>query len=214
MPKETFFNLPDEKRITIQEAALAEFAAHSYAGASINRIVAAAGIAKGSFYQYFEDKADLFKQVLDYIAELKMAYITPSLMNPAGVDFFTLLEDLYTMGLAFAKANPQAARLGFEVNENKSAPVFKELLRDSRKKAVEFFGPLLDLAIERGEVDPGIDKQFVIFMIVQLQLASLDFYLENNRRSDLEDDFMPTIRLMLDLLRNGIGFHTKGENHS
>lgn len=214
MPKDTFFNLPDDKRRTIQEAALAEFAAHGFKGASINRIVAEAGIAKGSFYQYFDDKADLLKQILNYIAELKMAFLSPVLISPADYDFFTLLEELYRMGLVFAKQNPQAARLGLVVNENRTSPVFRELLAESWQKADAFFSPLLDRAIERGEVSPTIDKQFVIFMIIQMQVSSLDYYLETSKRSDVDDDIMPTLRLMLDFIRNGIGCHHKGENNS
>lgn len=220
MPKETFFNLPEEKRRTIQEAAMNEFAEHDFEGASINRIVSAAGIAKGSFYQYFEDKADLFKQILAYVSELKMAYISPVLMNPTGYDFFTLLEELYRTGLAFGKEHPKAAKLGFKVNENKSTPLFKELLEESRQMATGFFGPILDLAIERGEVRPDIDKPFVIYMMIQMQLASFDYYLEYHQGKGFDDDIMPTINLMLNFFRHGIGAdpsrsvsRSKGENN-
>ena len=51
MPRDTFLNLPDAKRKAITEAAVDEFAAYPYEQASINRIVANSGIAKGSFYQ-------------------------------------------------------------------------------------------------------------------------------------------------------------------
>ena len=59
MPKQTFFNLPDDKRQRILDVVIDEFADNDYANVSISRIVARAGIAKGSFYQYFEDKEDL-----------------------------------------------------------------------------------------------------------------------------------------------------------
>ena len=53
MPSTTFFNLPEAKRTIIEAAAIREFAAHGFEGAGVNAIVAGAGIAKGSFYQYF-----------------------------------------------------------------------------------------------------------------------------------------------------------------
>ncbi len=46
------------------DAATAEFVDHGYDEASVNRIIVAAGISKGSFYYYFEDKTDLFVSVL------------------------------------------------------------------------------------------------------------------------------------------------------
>ncbi len=60
MPSQTFFNLPKEKRDTLIKIALNEFSANEYNSASVSRIVKETGIAKGSFYQYFQDKKDLY----------------------------------------------------------------------------------------------------------------------------------------------------------
>jgi AcrR family transcriptional regulator len=60
MPFPRFENLPEERRTGLLEAAAREFAAHGYADASINRILAGAGMSKGVAYYYFADKADLF----------------------------------------------------------------------------------------------------------------------------------------------------------
>lgn len=56
----TFERLPEEKKDRILQAARTEFIRYPYEKTSINRILAEAGIPKGSFYQYFDDKADLF----------------------------------------------------------------------------------------------------------------------------------------------------------
>ena len=74
MPKDTFFNLPEDKRTLICDVAIDEFAEYPFDQASINRIVAKSGIAKGSFYQYFEDKKDLFLHIMQLIAEEKINY--------------------------------------------------------------------------------------------------------------------------------------------
>lgn len=74
MPKETFHRLPEEKKKRILEAAQQEFTSYVFSEASINRIIKAAGIPRGSFYQYFEDKQDLFVYFLnvhkDYVEEI------------------------------------------------------------------------------------------------------------------------------------------------
>ncbi len=92
MPKETFLNLPQEKRELIENVAVHEFAEYGYDLASVNRIVAAAEIAKGSFYQYFEDKKDLFMFLMDQIVQKKIAYLSPIAFEPQAHDFFTLLR--------------------------------------------------------------------------------------------------------------------------
>lgn len=65
MPKETFYRLPDEKRERIMAAAEREFLENSFEAASINRIIKEAAIPRGSFYQYFEDKKDIFLYIVN-----------------------------------------------------------------------------------------------------------------------------------------------------
>lgn len=60
MPKETFHNLDADKQERIMLAARKEFSAHPLQEASIAKIIKMAGISRGSFYQYFEDKEDLY----------------------------------------------------------------------------------------------------------------------------------------------------------
>ncbi len=60
MARPRFAKLEPDRRRRILEIAAREFAAHGYAGASLNRIIDDAGFSKGSFYYYFDDKADLF----------------------------------------------------------------------------------------------------------------------------------------------------------
>jgi AcrR family transcriptional regulator len=60
MPRAAFERLPEGRREQILETAAREFAAHGYERASLNHILAAAGVSKGAAYYYFEDKADLF----------------------------------------------------------------------------------------------------------------------------------------------------------
>jgi TetR/AcrR family transcriptional regulator len=60
MPKDTFFNLDEAKRNRIFEAAVDEFSQRRFSEASINQVVKNAGISRGSFYQYFQNKEDLY----------------------------------------------------------------------------------------------------------------------------------------------------------
>lgn len=77
MVYQTFFNLPEEKRQRIVDSAIDEFISRPYEKTSINRIVAAARIPKGSFYQYFDSKDDLYaycvKELSRKMLELRRA---------------------------------------------------------------------------------------------------------------------------------------------
>ncbi|WP_144488986.1 TetR/AcrR family transcriptional regulator [Bacillus thuringiensis] len=60
MPKQTFFNLERKKKEVLIQAAMKEFSRVPLFEASISNIIKDAGIPRGSFYQYFEDKEDVF----------------------------------------------------------------------------------------------------------------------------------------------------------
>lgn len=65
MPKQTFFRLSREKRERIEEAAMDEFTQYAFQDTNVNRIIKGAEIPAGSFYQYFEDKKDVFFYLLE-----------------------------------------------------------------------------------------------------------------------------------------------------
>ena len=64
MCSETFLRLPEEKKNRFLDAAWEEFTSVPFSEASINKIVMRARIPRGSFYQYFADKEELFFHLL------------------------------------------------------------------------------------------------------------------------------------------------------
>lgn len=100
MPKPTFFNLPDEKRQAILEIAIEEFAENDYQSASISRMVARLGIAKGSFYEYFEDKDDLYFHVLEKALRDRLNFVQDQPLAE-GQPFFEYVRDRLESGLRF-----------------------------------------------------------------------------------------------------------------
>jgi AcrR family transcriptional regulator len=69
MPRPRFATADAQLQRRIIEAATTEFAAKGYEAASLNRILLAAGLSKGSFYYYFDDKADLAAAVLAQLVD-------------------------------------------------------------------------------------------------------------------------------------------------
>ncbi|MDR1547328.1 MAG: TetR/AcrR family transcriptional regulator [Hungatella sp.] len=69
MPTERFYNLPAAKKKTIRDAALGEFTRVPFEKVSINKIIQTAGISRGSFYTYFEDKRDVLGYIFENAAE-------------------------------------------------------------------------------------------------------------------------------------------------
>ncbi len=69
-PFSRFYNLTDEKQKKILESAVSEFTQRGFDGASLNQIISTAGLSKGSFYYYFENKIDLLVGVLEAFSVL------------------------------------------------------------------------------------------------------------------------------------------------
>jgi AcrR family transcriptional regulator len=204
MPKDTFFNLSEEKRALICQAAIGEFAAHSFGQASVNRIVARSGIAKGSFYQYFENKNDLFLYLVQLIADEKLNYLAPVLRNPDQHGFFTLLRESSRSGIQFAIEHPQYAEISRRLLASKGTPIYREVTEQTTPSGLEFFQTLLENAVVKGEVRAGIDCGMLAYIISSMYTLLVEYYLEHIG-PEYDDTMMDTIEEFLDFLRYGIG---------
>lgn len=107
MPKDTFFHLSQQKRGLIENAAIEEFADNSLHSASVNAIVNNAGIAKGSFYQYFENLEDLYKHILSIVKDRKLELISTLPLPANNLDTFRYLQRLIQIDLAFELKYPR-----------------------------------------------------------------------------------------------------------
>ena len=91
MPTDTFFRLPEEKRERVLAAAREEFSGVKYGDVSINRIIRAADIPRGSFYQYFTGKDDLFRYLTDGFKQYALEGYLEVLEECGGNIFHTAL---------------------------------------------------------------------------------------------------------------------------
>lgn len=163
MPKETFFNLPEEKRAAIIAIALDEFADNDYKNASVSRIVATAGIAKGSFYQYFDDKKDLYLYLVDLVNQEKQAFLRQLPMTRDSMDVFSYLRWLLSVGVGFEFSNPRMARLGYRAVFG-DAPLPDEVARMVRSGGKVFFGQLVEAGKSQSVIRPDLDSDLAAFM--------------------------------------------------
>ncbi|NLW53174.1 MAG: TetR/AcrR family transcriptional regulator [Tissierellia bacterium] len=65
MGKDTFYNLKDDKKEKILEVLKHVFAQKPFHKVTVKEIVDELGIARGSFYQYFEDLEDAYFEIIN-----------------------------------------------------------------------------------------------------------------------------------------------------
>lgn len=161
MPKETFFNLPDEKRERILDVAIDQFADNDYPNVSISRLVDRAGIAKGSFYQYFEDKEDLFRHLMDVAAQEKQAFLSEPPPNPQ-MDIFQYLNWLMREGLRFEFAHPRLAQVAYRAMTGSGYPSL--FIEQFKAQGMAYFRQLVALGKEQGVIRQDIDNDLAAFL--------------------------------------------------
>ena len=94
MAKQTFLNLPEEKRVKIFNSLKKEFSRVALKDALVSNIVKEAEIPRGSFYQYFEDIDDAYYYVInEYSKEIKK-YLLEDLVKCKG-DIVLAYNHLY-----------------------------------------------------------------------------------------------------------------------
>ena len=167
MPKQTFYNLPEHKRKTIELAALDEFSEYGFDASNMNRIVENSRIAKGSFYQYFEDKKDLYFYLIDTLFTKKMKAVDPVLDNYREHGFSHNLKELFCLGLSFYDGDPKLNRLGEDFS-TMQRPFVEEFTAKHKPEAADIYLSLLMHAQEKGELCADLDIQLVSTFIAML----------------------------------------------
>ncbi len=108
-----FQNVPPDKQSAILDAAAAEIVAHGLSGASINRVIAAAGMSKSSFYHYFEGKDDLYAAVTQRALDDLLAAMAPGALPATAPDYWAMWEAMYRAFLQRQLSDPVLAALNW-----------------------------------------------------------------------------------------------------
>jgi AcrR family transcriptional regulator len=157
MPKPTFFGLAPERRNRLVREALVEFAERTYAEASLSEIARRARIPKGSFYQYFEDKLDLYRWLItDEAPRRKREFLGAA--KPVG-DFWTQLETTIERGMAFLVENPRLARLSAAAADPTAIPEVRGLHRAICEAGLDELRAFLGQGISSGALASGLDLE-------------------------------------------------------
>ena len=217
MPKQTFYNLPKEKKQRILDIAMEEFSTRTYAKASLSKIVAEAGIAKGSMYQYFEDKKDLFTYLLEIAAQKKMSYLEHQRLSEEE-DFFIMFEKMSLAGAKFNMENPKLGQLMASVLDPTAEPFLRDLYSHLKKMSLDYMVNLISenqkLNRLRGDIDPHLvahiinsffSNGLVEFFLQDLNISYHEFLTDPNKTKELTEQKIQTVICHITkILRKGL----------
>ncbi len=206
----TFRQLPPDKQERVLDAALSEFADQGYQAASLNRLVAQAGIAKGSLYQYFPNKEGIFRHLFQFALNRVQRTLTAVKEETLEAGFFERLEKSLLAGVAFLREHPRIFGLYLKIQFDKNVPFREELLAEVRRHAAAYFGSLVRRAKNRGELRPGVPEAAVLFLLDALfdrflqavAVPALDVTLSLHQAPD--EVIRARVRELVGLLRDGL----------
>ncbi|MBT2680497.1 TetR family transcriptional regulator [Bacillus sp. ISL-35] len=201
MPKQTFFNLPEQKMKTLLKAAEIEFTRVPFFEASIANIVKTASISRGSFYQYFEDKDDLYFYLLEDKLKMAKIYFSALLEKHQG----DLIEALIELQNYFLHA----------LSDEEEKQFLKNALLYTTHRVESSFTSIWDTYLEKEEfkkVGKLIDRNFLnihaekellqIFKIVSA--LAFNNLIEKTVKGLSDEEAIESFKLSMNLLKHGI----------
>lgn len=199
MPKQTFFNLPEGKRKTLMNAAEKEFARVPLAKASISNIIKDANIPRGSFYQYFENKEDLYFYLVTKETKGRQEFFIEMLIKHNG-DIIEAMTEVYRDFL-------------IQMPDDQEREFLKNALMNVTYKMENDF---IEIFEGKGdnlkEINHLINKEYLnisddkeIYHIIQIVTAvAFRNFVEKFSKELTDDEAMETFMIEMDLLKRGL----------
>jgi AcrR family transcriptional regulator len=202
MPTETFFNLEPEKQQRIMEAATDEFAERTFKEAKLSNIIRSANIPRGSFYQYFSDKKDLYKYLFDLMAQRKIEFMSDLLPNPEHMSFMDLFEELYIRGIKFAKSDPRFVKISRNLLLSGSN-MMHEIFGDNLELGKQYYINYIETDKQLGRIRADVDTELLADFVMQTTTNIAFNEISRGEELDIDHMFDRVIK-MITILKKGI----------
>lgn len=204
MPTERFYNLPEEKKKAIRDAAMKECVRVPFEKVSINKIIQNAGISRGSFYTYFEDKRDLVRYIFSDTADKLKEFWTEA-VGIHGGDLWAASEDLLDQAMIFARKGTMFQMMQSIVLYQDFDKLFKEIHGKDcvgEEKGNEIMAALYAVA-DRSSFRKDDRESFgtVVSMIMACVMEGISLY---HRDMASEENIKKVFREKLEILQYGI----------
>ncbi len=212
MPKETFFNLNEEKQEKVMRAAISEFIKHGFEKGNIGDIAKNAGVAKGSMYQYFENKRELFLYSEQWCVELLMKkYGKYTVVTNKDINIFDFLYESSKELWIQMREERESIIFIQDVFLGKYNTLVDESMSYMMKVSNEYTLQLIRQGKENGHIRKDIDDNFLCLYITGTSLKFKEYMMSRARNlgEDIIDEPFEIVekelKAMIELMKNGMG---------
>ena len=210
MPKETFFNLSEEKQENVMRAAINEFSKHGFEKGNIGDIAKSAGVAKGSMYQYFENKRELFLYSVQWSTELIMKKYQKYMVIPEKINFFDYLYNISKTLLIQIREERDLAIFIQDVFLGKYKNLMDESMEYMMKVSDEYLLQYIHQGQKNGYIRKDIDDKLLCIFATGVSYRFKEYMLNKARNlgEDIIDEpfecYEAEFKAMIELMKNGM----------
>lgn len=209
---EKFMKLPNEKRDRILKSAIEEFGKNGYISASTDLIASNSQISKGSLFNYFGNKKNLYIFTAEYISE----YLNNEILNEVDKiednDFFSRMKRLSLIKQNMFIKYPYETKILIEAFISPPQELKDEIEVIYKKYYVQGFKILQDYIIKYINIDmlkKNIKSEDVMFVVMTLFEALTKKYTQqySNKTKDLlsySDEIFREFDKYIDIIKYGI----------
>lgn len=167
MPTRTFFNLEEKKRQRIIDAAIKEFGERNLCEANISNIVKDAAISRGSFYQYFSSKEDIYIYLFTILRYDRKVYTAEILEQFKIIPFFDFFKLFYLKNSQYLLDNYSHISLGKHLYTC-SSDISKELILKLQSQYNNMFLIGIEHDKSKGLIREDIDSSALTEFLVHI----------------------------------------------
>jgi AcrR family transcriptional regulator len=212
----TFQNLTQDKKEAVVRESLREFALHGYEIASLSNVITRLGLAKGSFYRYFESKQALYLFLLERCTALRLQFDTDH-VDSSIRDLPGLLMEHFAAKIKFDKQFPLHSAFLYSVLLEKNNDELKDIHLENKEKILQVTRKVITGLTGKNAIRADIDVNMLSFMISELQVMILSYiqlkyhidFRENIRTgiplySIPDKEMLSIAKKFVDILYNGV----------
>ncbi|MEC4725222.1 TetR/AcrR family transcriptional regulator [Shewanella sp. D64] len=197
-------NIRQKNKAVIFNAAKKEFVTYGFKGASIKRIAERANIARANIHYYFQDKTDLYQQLLSNIIDVwNREYDTLSVDK----DPKQALSAYIRAKVMHSKDDPDSSRI-FASELIHGAPILNDYLYGDFGTWLQSQVDVIDAWIDQGLIDK-VNPYHLLFLIWSSTQHYADFNVQVvaalNKESMSDEDFEDVVSSLTQIILKGCG---------
>ncbi len=197
MPTKTFMGLPILKQDNIFYSAIKEFADKGYTMASTNSIAKESGISKGSMFQYFETKEELFFFVVRRaLSEVITVYKKQYSLNFDKMDLNELFITSCLQLVEFYDRYPYHYRLYLRIHYEIDSPNYKEIRRYLSRYISAVTNRFIDEGKKRDIIRSDIPSDLLLFFINNFLLRFIEIHYDPDIEPTLNGSYFSKDKLI------------------